>query len=89
MISISRAYKDLQYKEAILQTKFVFFLGLGYWIVKTVDDSQYPYDTNTLLANADLAISYPMQSAVDGHVRINPLDIDWQKFPAIGKNGTV
>jgi hypothetical protein len=27
-----------------------------------------------------------MQSVVDGHLGIKPLDIDWQKYPADGKN---
>jgi hypothetical protein len=28
-----------------------------------------------------------LQSVVDGHLGIERLDIDWQKFPADGKNG--
>jgi hypothetical protein len=27
-----------------------------------------------------------MPSVVDGRVGIKPIDIDWQKYPAIGKN---
>jgi hypothetical protein len=29
-----------------------------------------------------------MQLVVDGHVSIESLDIDWQKFPANAKNGS-
>jgi hypothetical protein len=29
-----------------------------------------------------------MQLVVDGHLGIEPLDINWQKFPADGKNGS-
>ncbi len=57
-------------------------------VVKKVDVSQYWYDTDIILADANLAIGYPMQLVVDGHLGIEPLDIDWQKFPANGKNGS-
>jgi hypothetical protein len=42
-------------------------------------------DTIPILADANLATGYPMQLVVDGH---QSLDIDWQKFPANGKNGS-
>jgi hypothetical protein len=32
--------------------------------------------------------SVTMQSVVDGHLGIKPLDISWQKFPTDGKNGS-
>jgi hypothetical protein len=41
-----------------------------------------------ILADANLATDYPMQLVVVGHLRIDPLDIDCQKFPANGKNGS-
>jgi hypothetical protein len=44
------------------------------------------YDTDTILADANLAIDDPMQSVVDGHLRIEPLYIDWQELPADANN---
>jgi hypothetical protein len=35
-----------------------------------------------ILADANLAIGDPMQLVVNGHLRIEPLDINWQEFPA-------
>jgi hypothetical protein len=65
-------------------------ITLGYSIVEKVEVSQYRYDTDTILAVANLAIGYPMQLVVDGHLGIKPLGIDchWQKFPADAKNGS-
>jgi hypothetical protein len=45
-------------------------------------------DTDTILVDSNIAIGYLMQLEVDGHLGIKPLDIDWQKFPADGKNGS-
>jgi hypothetical protein len=45
-------------------------------------------NTDTILVDANLGISYPMQSVVDGHLGIEPLDINWQKYPADGKKGS-
>jgi hypothetical protein len=38
------------------------------------------------VADAYLAIGCLMQSAVDGHVSIDLLDIDWQELPANANN---
>jgi hypothetical protein len=54
--------------------------------VKNVEVSRDQYDTNTILANANLAIGYPMESVVNGLHGIEPLDIDWQELPADANN---
>ena len=59
-----------------------FCVSLGSSVVEKVVDSQYRYDTDTDLDNTNLGIYNPMQSTVDGHLRIKLLDTDWQKFPA-------
>jgi hypothetical protein len=51
-------------------------------VVKKVVDSRYRYN----IANANLGIGDPMQLVVDGHLIIELLDIDWQKFPANTNN---
>jgi flagellar biosynthesis/type III secretory pathway ATPase len=51
-------------------------------------DSLYLYKTDTILADANLAISDPMQSVVDGHLRMESLVIKGKKFPADAKNGS-
>jgi hypothetical protein len=38
------------------------------------------------LAYANLGIGDPMKLVADGHFGIEPLDINWQKLPADGKN---
>jgi hypothetical protein len=43
-------------------------------------------NTDTILADANFAIGYPMQSVVYVHIGIELLDIDWQKYAADGKN---
>ena len=45
-------------------------LTLGHLVVEKVEISQYWYDTDTILADANLAIGYPMPSVVDGNFRI-------------------
>lgn len=59
-------------------------LSLGYSVVENV--FWIWYDTDTILADADLAIGDPMQSVVDGHLRIKLLDINWQELPADANN---
>jgi hypothetical protein len=48
-------------------------------VVAKVVDSRYRYNTN-------LGIDDPMKQVVDGHLRIELLDINWQKFPADANN---
>jgi hypothetical protein len=57
-------------------------------VVAKVVVSRYRYNTDTILANANLAIGDPMQLEVNGHFGIELFDIDWQKFPADAKNGS-
>jgi hypothetical protein len=45
-------------------------------------------DTDTLLADDNLGIGDPLQLVANGHHGIEPLDINWQTFPADGKNGS-
>jgi hypothetical protein len=46
---------------------------LGYSVVEKVGVS---HNTDTILADANLAIGYLMQSVVDGHLGIELLDIN-------------
>jgi hypothetical protein len=55
-------------------------------VVEKVVDSQYQNDTNKIFANANLFIANPMQLVVDGHHRIELLDINCQKSPADANN---
>jgi hypothetical protein len=64
------------------------FITLGYSVVEKVVDSQYRYDTNTIVTNANISIGYLMQLVVDVDVGIETLYIDWQKYSADGKNGS-
>jgi hypothetical protein len=45
-------------------------------------------DTDTILADVDLGIGDSMAWVADANIRIEPLIIDWQKYPADGKNGS-
>jgi hypothetical protein len=58
------------------------FLTLRYSVVQKVDVSRYRYSTNTILADANLAIGsrWPSQNQT--------VDVNWQKFPADGKSGS-
>jgi hypothetical protein len=64
----------------LAQVKKTKYVSLGPSVVEKFVDSRYRYDTDTDLADLNLAIGYPMQLVTDSKVSIEPLDINWHKI---------
>jgi hypothetical protein len=65
-----------------IKRHLIILLTLGYSVVEKLRFA----DTDTILVDSNIAIGYLMLLVVDSHLGIEPLNIDWQKFPADGKN---
>ncbi len=80
LLFFSEIWKTDIERKGFQQLSYIFKPGIfGCW--KQISDLKR-YNTDTISTDANLAIGDPMQSVVDGHLRIELLDIDWQELPA-------
>jgi hypothetical protein len=68
--------KEIKKDLSPLCYRISFRLTLGYSVVAKVVDSQNQYNTDTILANANLAIGDQMQLVVEDHLGMELLGID-------------